>query len=76
MTSHPLDTDAAAWAAQSDVLDRMGGPERLRVALELSEAIREVRLTGIRSRHPELTRRQAVARLVREEHGIQLPEPR
>ena len=74
MTSRPLDTTAAAWTAQNAALDRMGGRARLRAALELSDAVREIRLSGIHARHPELDRREVVARLVREEYGIELPD--
>jgi len=51
----------------------MDGPARLYAAVELSEAVQEIRLAGIRSRHPELTDREVVARLVAEDHGVQLP---
>jgi hypothetical protein len=51
----------------------MDGAARLHAALELSEAVHEVRLAGIRSRHPELSAWEAVARLVAEDHGVELP---
>jgi hypothetical protein len=51
----------------------MGGPARLRAAIQLSEAVREIRLAGLQARHPELDRRGVVARLVQEEYGIRLP---
>jgi hypothetical protein len=51
----------------------MDGPARLRAALELSEAVREIRLAGIRARHPELSPREAVERLVAEDYGVELP---
>jgi hypothetical protein len=51
----------------------MDGPARLRAAIELSEAVRELRLAGIRARHPELDAKQVVARWVLEEHGVELP---
>ena len=73
MTSRPLDTSAASWSQYETVLDRMDGPARLHAAVELSEAVHEIRLAGIRSRHPELTDREVIARLVAEEHGVQLP---
>lgn len=76
MTPRPLDTDRAAWAAQNAALDRMDGPARLHAALELSEAVREIRLAGIRSRHPRSSREDAVRRLVLEEYGVRLPNPR
>jgi hypothetical protein len=37
------------------------------------EAVHEIRLAGIRSRHPETSHRQAVAQLAAEDHGVALP---
>lgn len=76
MTPRPPDTALASWSAYHDVLDRLGGPGRLHAAIDLSDSIREVRLAGIRARHPELTETAVVARLVWEEHGVRLPTPR
>lgn len=76
MTSRPLDTTPAAWSTYQAVLDRMGGPARFRAALELSESVREIRLAGIRARHPELSQKQVITRLVQEEYGVTLPVPR
>jgi hypothetical protein len=73
MSKRPLDTAQAAWTRYEDVIDEMGGPSRLHAAVELSEAVHEVRLAGIRSRHPELSREEAVAQLVAEDHGVELP---
>lgn len=74
MSPRPLDTSSAAWDVYTNVLDRMDGPARLQAAVELSESVREIRLAGIRTRHPELTPKQVVARWVMEEYGVQLPE--
>lgn len=73
MSSRPLDTTPASWAQYEAVLDRMDGPMRLRAALELSDAVRQIRLAGIRSQHPELSAGEAMARLVAEDYGVQLP---
>ncbi len=73
MISRPLDTAPASWSEYNAVLDRMDGPARLHAAVELSDAVREVRLAGIRARHPELTRQEIVARLVSEDYGVTLP---
>jgi len=73
MKSRPLDTAPAIWPQYEAVLDRMGGPARLNAAVQLSDAVREIRLAGIRSRHPELSHREAVARFVAEDHGVELP---
>ena len=73
MTPRPPDTATTSWSTYTAVLDRMGGAARLHAALELSEAVREIRLAGIRARHPELTHRQAVAQLILEDYGVELP---
>lgn len=73
MSARPLDTAPGTWAQYEAVLDRLDGPARLRAAVELSEAVQEIRLAGIRSRHPELSRDEVVARLVAEDHGVELP---
>lgn len=73
MIRRPLDTDPEAWTRYNAVLDRMDGPKRLLAALELSDTVREIRLAGLRARHPDLNPRQVVARLVAEDYGIDLP---
>lgn len=76
MSSRPADTAPASWSRYEAVLDRMDGPARLHAAVELSEAVREIRLAGIRSRNPELTRQEAVVRLVAEDYGVELRRPK
>lgn len=56
------------------LLDRMGGSARVRAAIELSEAVRALRLAGIRARNPGFSDRKALAQLVLEEYGIVLPK--
>ena len=73
MTTCPRDTAPAAWSAHAALLDRMGGPARVRAAIELSEAVRDVRIAGIRARSPGLDHRQVLARLVSEDYGLELP---
>ena len=73
MISRPLDTAPASWTEYNAVLDRMDGAARLCAAIELSDAVREVRLAGIRTRHPELSAEEVVARLVAEDYGVTLP---
>jgi hypothetical protein len=73
MTARPLDTSPASWSALNTVLDQMGGPARLQAAVELSDAVREIRLAGIRARNPGLSPRDAVAALVSEDYGVDLP---
>jgi len=73
MSSRPLDTAPASWSQYEAVLGQMDGSTRVRAAIDLSDAVREIRLAGIRSRHPELSLREAVARLVAEDYGVDLP---
>ena len=73
MIYRPLDTAPAIWSEYNAVLDRMDGAARLNAAVELSDTVREVRLSGIRARFPERTPQEWVAQLVLEEHGITLP---
>ena len=72
----PADTTPDAWSKYQDILDKMDGPARLCAAIELSEAVREIRLAGLRSRHPELTSEQLMSRIVFEEYGVSLAPAR
>ena len=76
MTSRPLDTAPAIWSQYEAILAAMDGSARLHAAIKLSEAVHEIRLAGIRANHPELSLREAVARLVAEDHGVELPRPK
>lgn len=73
MIFRPLDTTPASWSEYNAVLDRMDGAARLFAAVKLSDAVREVRLSGIRARFPDKTPQEWVAQLVLEDHGIALP---
>lgn len=72
-SSRPLDTSPEAWSLHAAVLERMGGEARLLAALELSDAVRTLRLEGLRARHPGESEERLIRRLVREEYGIELP---
>jgi hypothetical protein len=73
MILRPNDTDPAAWSEYTAVLDRMDGSARLAAAVELSDAVRELRLAGIQARHPGCDPREALSRLVEEDYGVRLP---
>ncbi len=73
MTIRPRDTEPAAWTTHTALLDRMGGSARVRAALELSEAVRDIRVAGIRARNPDLDDQQVLALLVSEDYGLELP---
>ena len=47
----PADTTLEAWAAQIEVLRRLGGARRCEVAFRLTALARETARSGIRVRH-------------------------
>lgn len=69
MSLRPLDTTTTAWKAQRSAFGKLGPEGRLRAALEMSDAMRRIRLSGIRSRHPEATEREAISRFIAGAHG-------
>ena len=58
------DTSAAGWNAQQVALTRMSPESRMRVAIDLSESVREIQIQGILARNPEWSRRDAIDWLV------------
>ena len=65
-----LDTTSTAASIQEDVFRRMTTAQRLLLALEMSDSMRDVALAGIRTRHPELTPEQASRELMRIMYGF------
>jgi hypothetical protein len=53
------DTDEAARVVQLAATRRLSPSERVRLAVEMSEAARRIAIDGERRRHPELTEGQA-----------------
>jgi hypothetical protein len=53
------DTDEAARQVQLAATRRLTASERVRLAVEMSEAARRIAIDGERQRHPELTEMQA-----------------
>lgn len=74
MQLKPNDTSPEAWAVRADVLRRMGGDARVRTALDLSEAVREIQVQGLLSRNPTWQRRDAIRYLVRKQFGVDLEQ--
>ncbi len=61
----PFDTHPTAAAIQAEIIRRMTAAQRLRMALEMSESVRNVALAGLRSRRPELTEDELTRELLR-----------
>jgi hypothetical protein len=51
----PRDTSLAAHEAQLQVFRRLSPAERLAIACQMSDEIRQVCADGIRHRHPDMT---------------------
>jgi len=47
--------------------------QRLRIALELSEELRNIALSGVRSRHPEMSEEELKFELMRIMYGFVAP---
>jgi hypothetical protein len=70
ITIRPSDTTPEAIAIQQEIFRRMTTAERLRLALEMSESIRNVALAGLRSRRPELTPQELSSEFLRLMYGF------
>jgi len=64
------DTSPEAASVQEAIFRRMTPEQRLQVALELSDSMREVALSGLRSRRPELDERELWRELMRLMYGV------
>lgn len=68
----PADTTVEAREAQWAVYRSMGPAQRFAVAVDLSEAIREVARSGIRAQHPSWGDDEVQAELERRLYGPEL----
>lgn len=71
MTSpRPLDTSTDADRAQFEVYRRMTGAQRLKIALDMSEFVRECAKSRIRKLYPKMTEKEVTRELIREMYGV------
>lgn len=66
------DTTPRAAAIQLDLYRNAGPSRRATIAAELSDAVRETTLAGIRRRHPEYSEREIAAAFLRLVYGIDM----
>jgi len=59
------DTSPEAAAIQDEIFRRMTPEQRVRLALEMSESMRNVALAGLRSRRPDLNEAELSRELLR-----------
>ncbi len=67
------DTSPEAAAVQRAIFRRMTTEQRLRLALEMSDSMRNVALAGLRSRRPELSEAELSRELIRLMYGVLPP---
>src|SRR5437588_5125605 len=61
----PADTTREAWQVQMEVLRRMSPNRRLELAFQMTNSLREVVASGVRSRHPEYSDDQVRLAVIR-----------
>ena len=66
------DTSREAEARQHEIFCRMSGEEKVRLAMALSDSIRDIALAGLGSRHPFLEEKALNALFIKEMYGIDL----
>lgn len=64
-TSIPMDTSIDCFEQQTEVLRQMGIGRRAALTFELSDNLRSVTQSGIRSRHPEYNESQVTQAYLR-----------
>jgi hypothetical protein len=64
MSNRPLDTSDASWGARRDVVAQLDPSFRVRIAIDLSESVRELQIQGLLARHPAWCREDAVHWLI------------
>jgi hypothetical protein len=72
MKFEPRDTSASARDIQEQAHEKLGPEGRLRVAFDLSEAVRELRMAGLRSVKPDAPEAELIRSFVAEVHGLSL----
>jgi len=65
----PLDTSPRAAAIQLQLYRECGPSRRAQIAVDLSEAVRNTTLAGIRRRHPDYSEHEVAATFLRLLYG-------
>ncbi len=76
MDTRPLDTDTQSWELRQDIVRRLTGEERLRIAFDLSDVVREIHLAGLHARNASVGEPARVRQFVRDAHRVTLPSAR
>lgn len=71
MAPQPMDTSGTVQGLQRQAHIRLGPEGRLRIALDLSDVVRDLQLAGIRSNSPGASEAELVRRYILETHGLE-----
>jgi len=72
MELDPLDTLAESRRTQEASHSALGPEGRLRAALEMSEAVRQIRFAGLRAQHPDASGPELTRKFIAEAHRVSL----
>lgn len=68
----PADTSSEAWEVLTRLQREMPPAEKLRLALEWSEIVRQFAEAGLREKYPQATERELFLRYARQSLGLEL----
>jgi len=68
----PADTSPEAWQVQTELLRKMSPGERMQLAFEWSEIVRQFAEGGLRKRYPDASEREIFLRYARQSLGEEL----
>jgi hypothetical protein len=66
------DTTPEAKKRQEDIFKRLSGAEKVKLAMALSDNIRDIAQAGLRSRYPSASERELKSIFFRELYGIDI----
>ena len=67
------DTTPEAEKRQQEIFERLSGEEKVRLAMALSNNVRDIAWDGFLRRHPEVSEETLRVMFLEEVHGIELP---
>ncbi|SPJ15509.1 hypothetical protein SBDP2_380008 [Syntrophobacter sp. SbD2] len=68
------DTTAEAEKRQNEIFARLSGDQKVRLAMEFSDTLRDIAWEGFCRRHPSVSEQRLRAMFFEEIHGIESPK--
>jgi len=66
------DTTRDADVRQHEIFKRMQGEEKVRIAMDLSDIVRDLALEGLKSRYPSASEAERRILFIKEVHGVEI----